>query len=113
MRRFRDRHLPEELHENIEVDDRSTALLNELPDLRSIKITGMHEIEHFPTSPDEFYVDYGVARISFHPDHEGTAHDVVYNGVGSCLRADELNEMLDRIGWLESQVANIETKLDI
>jgi len=103
-----DRHIPRPTEEEHTVDQHNLIFLKELPELKSVEVSGFKEVNCLPHSEDEVFVDYASARLVFHTSATGKSLTVKYRCTGSVLRAKEWNALIDEIEELKAKVAMLE-----
>ena len=73
--------------------------------------SGFSYVSSLPAAPYEFYVDYLTGDITFYPDQAGWQIKINYEGKGTLVDADDINQITYAINALEalrSQTINLD-----
>ncbi len=118
----------EHLTENIQVPEEAdeygffTVPLTEIPETSfPVKINGLTEFRSFPYDsktkkyilpPNQFWVNYFNGTLLFHRSQAGNFFTVEYDGKGSLVEADDVNDIHERTEGNTSSISQLQTSVN-
>jgi len=104
FRAIPDRHEPTPRKQSCVVPESGEVELDELPDIDSVVIPDMTPDVCLPTREMNYYVNYAIATILFHPDMVGKTVEITYLALGGVLRSSDIAAIHDAITRLQQTV---------